>query len=247
MKKPVYRHELKYRINLPEWALLRSRLPAGVQRDEHAGENGEYMIRSLYFDDYWNTAYEEKEIGVLTRCKYRIRLYNCSDAVINLERKSKYGAYIRKESAPLTREETMRILEGDYGFLIKKPQNLLREFYYECTSRIMRPRVVVDYDREPFILHAGDVRITFDKHIRAGMGSFDALFDPELPTVDVLPGDSMIMEVKFTQFLPGLVRKLLPPSSSELTAASKYVLCCDAAVRQMPYDRSEGILWKTRP
>ena len=64
MKKPVYRHELKYRINLPEWALLRSRLPAGVQRDEHAGENGEYMIRSLYFDDYWNTAYEEKEIGV---------------------------------------------------------------------------------------------------------------------------------------------------------------------------------------
>ena len=28
MKKPVYRHELKYRINLPDWALLRSRQPS---------------------------------------------------------------------------------------------------------------------------------------------------------------------------------------------------------------------------
>ena len=79
------------------------------------------------------------------------------------------------------------------------------------------------------------------------MGCFDALFDPDLPTVEVMPADSMIMEVKFTQFLPGLVKKLLPPASSELTAASKYVLCCDAAVRQLPYDRSEGIIWKTRP
>ncbi len=247
MKKPVYRHELKYRINLPDWALLRSRLPAAVQRDRYAGENGEYMIRSLYFDDYWNTAYEEKEIGVLTRRKYRIRLYNCCDYVIHLERKSKYGAYIRKESSPLTRGETERILEGDYGFLIKSPHPLLREFYYECTSRIMRPRVVVDYDREPFILEAGDVRITFDKHIRAGMGRFDALFDPQMPTVDVMPGDSMIMEVKFTRFLPRLVKKLLPPGAAEMTAASKYVMCCDAAVRQQPYDRSEGILWQTRP
>ena len=25
------------------------------------------MIRSLYFDDYWNSAYEEKEAGILMR------------------------------------------------------------------------------------------------------------------------------------------------------------------------------------
>ena len=36
--------------------------------DPHADEGG-YMIRSLYFDDYWNSAYEEKEAGVLMRKK----------------------------------------------------------------------------------------------------------------------------------------------------------------------------------
>lgn len=244
MGKPKYRHELKYRINLADWALLQSRLPAVVRRDKHAGPNGEYMIRSLYFDDYWNTAYEEKDVGVLTRRKYRIRLYNYQDKIINLERKSKYGAYIYKQSAPLTREETQCILDGDYGFLLKSPHNLLREFYYECTSRIMRPRVVVDYDREPFILEAGDVRITFDKHIRAGMGTF-SIFDRDLPVVEVMRGDTMIMEVKFTQFLPKMVRAILPPNACELTACSKYVLCCDAAVRQQPYNRTEGLIWET--
>lgn len=240
-----YRHELKYLINLPDWAMLASRLPAIVHRDPHAGTNGEYHVRSLYFDDYWNTAYEEKEIGVLTRCKYRIRVYNCQDNVIRLERKSKYGPYIHKESAPMARDEVERLLDGDYGFLLRSPHNLLQEFYYECTSRVMRPRVIVDYDREPFVMEVGDVRITFDKHVRAGMGTF-VLFDPSLPTLEVLRGDQMILEVKFTSFLPKLVKELLPPKACELTAASKYVLCCDAAVRQQPYQRTEGIQWATR-
>ena len=234
---------MKYLINQPEWALLCARLPAAVKRDPHVGESGEYMIRSLYFDDYWNTAYEEKDAGVLTRHKYRIRVYNCKDDRILLERKNKYGPYIWKQSAPMTREQVEAVLDGDYSVLIRSDAQLLREFYYECTSRVMRPRVMVDYDREPYVLDAGEVRITFDKHVRAGMGEWK-LFDPGLPTVETLRGDQMIMEVKFTEFLPRLVRSLLPPRSSELTAASKYVLCCDAAARQFPINRVEGIQWR---
>jgi hypothetical protein len=240
-----WRHELKYFINQPDWLLLRSRLPAAVKPDPHVGTQGDYQIRSLYFDDYWQTAYEEKEMGILLRRKYRIRLYNYEDKVIHLERKSKYGQYIWKQSAPLTRAETDAILEGQYQFLLKSPHNLLKEFYFECTSRIMRPRVVVDYNREPYVMDAGDVRITFDKHVRAGMGSFQ-IFDPTMPTVEVLPGDTMIMEVKFTTFLPKIIKSLLPPRSSELTSASKYVLCCDAAVREHLLNHTEGIVWKAR-
>ncbi|NLC31888.1 MAG: polyphosphate polymerase domain-containing protein [Clostridiales bacterium] len=245
IQRPSYRHEIKYLINKPDWALLKTRMLGVIPRDINAGENGEYWIRSLYFDDYWNTAYEEKDMGILLRHKYRIRIYNCSDTRIVLERKNKFDQYILKESAPLTRMETDMILDGDYNFLKKSKLNLLREFYYECTSRIMRPRLVVDYDREPFVVEAGDVRITFDKHVRAGFGTFD-LFDSALPTMEVLRADQMIMEVKYTTFLPGIVRSLLPPRSSIMTAASKYVLGCDAAVREQNKNRTEGILWETR-
>ena len=245
MSKPKYRHELKYLINLPDWALLKTRLAGVIPRDPNVDESGEYWIRSLYFDDYWNTAYEDKEAGVLQRQKYRLRVYNCADTVISLERKSKYGPYIHKVGAPLTRDETEALLAGEYEFLKRSSHSLLRNFYFECTSHIMRPRVIVDYDREPFVLETGDVRITFDKHIRAGFGRMD-LFDPKLPTVDVLPANQMIMEVKFTEYLPRIVRKLLPPRASILTSASKYVLCCDVAVREKDLNRTEGFAWTAR-
>lgn len=240
-----YRHELKYLINMPDYAMLRMRFDGAMRRDPHVDETGMYWIRSLYFDDYWNTAYEEKDMGVCVRKKYRIRLYGASDKLIHLERKMKVDQYILKESAPLTREETEAILEGDYGFLRKSPHKLHRELYYECTSRILRPRVVVDYDREPFIMDEGEVRITFDTHVRAGMGSFQ-LFEAGMPTVECLPGDRMIMEVKFTTFLPNRIKRLLPPRAAELTAASKYVMCCDICTREQMLNAVEGLPCKER-
>ena len=123
------------------------------------------------------------------RKKYRIRIYNNNDKFIKLERKKKFGSYIYKESAPLTREEVEKILKGDYEFLLHSPHSLCREFYIECTCNMMRPRTIVDYERIPWILDAGTVRITFDSDVRAAIGSYD-IFDPGLPALSVLePGN----------------------------------------------------------
>ena len=72
-KKELFRNEWKYLISVGEKELLRLRMSPFLHLDPHADEGG-YMIRSLYFDDYWNSAYEEKESGVLMRKKYRIRI-----------------------------------------------------------------------------------------------------------------------------------------------------------------------------
>ncbi len=223
MKK--FRHEYKYLINYPELEELKVRMRPYFKIDPHA-ENGEYMIRSLYFDDVWNSAYEEKEMGIYFRKKYRIRIYNCTAGSIKLERKTKNDKYIFKESASLTKDEVYKILDGDYGFLLHKDNNLLKEFYVECMSNFMRPRVIVDYDREPFIMDAGTVRVTFDKKVRAAIGSFD-IFDDTLASLPAMPSDKLIMEVKFTEFLPKPVKDMVPPRASEMVAASKFVICCD--------------------
>ena len=49
---------------------------------------------------------------------------------------------------------------------------------------------------------------------------------------DVVPSDKVILEVKFTQFLPSLIRTVLPPKSAENSAISKFILCCDVAPRE---------------
>lgn len=223
--KEQFRHEWKYLINSAEKELISMRLKEFLTPDSHA-RNGGYMIRSLYFDDYWNSAYEEKEAGVLMRKKYRIRIYECSDSSIKLERKKKFGSYIYKEAAPLTRRETEMILDGKYDFLLKSPHSLCREFYVECMSNLMRPRLIVDYDREPWIMDEGTVRVTMDANVRAAVGSYD-IFDSSLPTLSVLEQGKLVMEVKYTQFLPQIVRSILPSGGQEATAVSKYVLAYD--------------------
>ncbi len=221
----LFRHEWKYLISTEEKECISLRLKNILSLDPYA-QNGGYMIRSLYFDDYWNSAYEEKEAGVLQRKKYRIRIYNCNDKNIKLERKKKFGSYIYKEDAPLTRKETEMILEGKYDFLLKSEYPLCREFYVECVSNVMRPRVIVDYEREPWIMDAGTVRVTMDCDVRAAVGSYD-IFDSTLSTIPVLEPGKLVMEVKYTQMLPQIVRDILPPKGSEFTAVSKYVLCCE--------------------
>ena len=47
-----YRHELKYVVTAAELALLENRIKGLVRPDAHAGADGMYHIRSLYFDDY---------------------------------------------------------------------------------------------------------------------------------------------------------------------------------------------------
>ena len=223
MSREIYRNEWKYLISWGEKELITSRIAPLLHPDPNA-VNGGYLIRSLYFDDYWNTAYEQKESGVLERKKYRIRIYNYSDRSIKLERKKKYGAYIYKQSAKITRSEFEAILAGDYNFLLKSSQPLLQEFYVECRCHNLRPRTIVDYEREPWILDAGTVRITFDQNVRAAVGSFD-IFDPSLPCLSVIDPGRLVMEVKFTEFLPKFVQDILPPQRAEMTAVSKYVLC----------------------
>ncbi len=229
-----YRHELKYLINYGEKAALTCRMEPVFKLDPHAS-NGGYCIRSLYFDDYWNSSYEEKDAGILLRKKYRIRIYDYSDRVIKLERKKKFGQWIHKEDASLTREQFFSILDGDYAFLLASDQPLCREFYAECISNVMRPRVIVDYEREPWIMDAGTVRVTFDMAMRAAIDGFD-IFDRDLPTLPIVEPDKLVMEVKFTEFCPQVVRDLLPPKSSELTAFSKYALCYEKTAYLRGFD-----------
>ena len=90
----------------------------------------------------------------------------------------------------------------------------------------MRQPVYVDYEREPYTLEAGDVRITFDKDVR---GAFPGLpmFDAGLVFQHVLEPGKLVLEVKFTEFLPRLVQEALPLRAAERSAVSKYTLCCD--------------------
>lgn len=221
-----FRHEQKYEINSYQYEELRQVLGKLMEPDPHTGEDGQYMIRSLYFDDMYRSAYNEKLDGVYYRKKYRIRIYGCSDAVIHLECKRKEGAYILKESCKLTREEYDNILAGDCEFLLQKDSPMAKEFYLDMRTKLLKPEVIVDYEREPYIFDAGTVRITFDKNVRGCYPHHD-LFDSEIPSYEIYPEDKMIVEIKFTGYLPERIRKIFKVRNFTQTSASKFCMCLD--------------------
>ncbi|MCE1255799.1 MAG: polyphosphate polymerase domain-containing protein [Anaerolineae bacterium] len=224
-----YRQELKYLINEADVTLMRLRLSSFMKKDEHINADGNYTVRSLYFDDYYNSAYNEKYMGALDRQKYRIRFYNYLDSFVQLERKTKWNSYIDKQTSQIKKEDVLEVINNRFSNLLNYSNDLQKIFYFECLSNVMRPRVIVDYEREPFVFDHGNVRVTFDLNVRAAIGSTD-VFDQDLPTIPLLERGQAIMEVKYTEFLPNLIRNILPPQASNFIAVSKYILGCDATI-----------------
>ena len=219
-----YRNEFKYYISPHQRFIITQKLKGILAFDQHAGDTGEYHIRSLYFDDAANTALHEKLGGISDRAKYRIRIYNKSDHVIHFEKKIKFRDYIAKLKEPITREMYEQLMSGNFEVLKEGNRPLLLEVYEQMKHRLLRPVVIVDYVREPYVCRHGNVRITFDKHLRTGLNQLN-IFDPNLKPIAALDDDKIIMEIKYDQYLPAPIQQALQLEGIHRTSASKYVIC----------------------
>lgn len=218
------RHEMKYYINKSVYHTLRNRLKTVIFTDENMRKEEGYLVSSLYFDDIYNSALEEKQSGIQFRKKFRIRSYNLDDSYIRLECKKKYHEFISKTSAPLSRGEYDSILAGNYEFLGHRKEQICKELYAYNRTKLMKPKVVVEYMREAYVLPYGNVRITFDKDISASIGTYN-MFAKDYMTRKVIEGEVMVLEVKFDNFLPTHVMSILRTAMTEKCAISKYVMC----------------------
>lgn len=216
------RHEWKYEITAADHRILVSRLSAVAQRDSH-GENGRYGIRSLYFDDFRDTALREKVDGVNRREKFRIRFYNGDTSFICLEKKSKWNGLCGKRAVLLSAQEVGKLLEGEWDWMPGSGRPLIQELYWKMTTTGLRAKTIVDYTRDAFVFPAGNVRVTLDSAIRTGLRSTDFL-NPSSLTVPA--GDApTILEVKWDEFLPDVIRAAVQLPGRHSSAFSKYAAC----------------------
>ncbi len=218
------RHEYKYLISRADAELLKLRLPHIMERDPHAGESGQYTIRSLYFDDVSAAAYYEKIDGLDNRAKYRIRFYNYDGSNIKLEKKEKLGNLTRKTAQSITKKDARALEYAVSQGCPDTPEGLTEELRIACNSRGLRPKVLVDYDRTPFLCRAGNTRITIDENLRTRPYIAHLFASPRAMT-PVLEPDQVILEVKFDDFLPGYLADALADIPKVNMAISKFAMC----------------------
>lgn len=217
-----YRHETKVAINVADAMAIRQRLRAIASPDPHA-QDGRYLIRSLYFDTPSDRALREKLDSVNKREKFRIRMYDNDPSFIQLEKKSKLNGLGTKHKANLSAEEVRQIIEGDVGWMLESGRPLVQELYSKMLSQGLRPKTIVQYVREPFVYTPGNVRVTLDSDLRTGIYSTDFL-DPDCPLIPA--GDApTLMEVKWDDFLPGIIKDAVQLGARRGAAFSKYAAC----------------------
>ena len=223
LKEVTLRHEFKHQISPGEDLVLSQRLRKLFPHDKYAGPGGSYRITSLYFDTPYDSAYREKLDGVDNREKFRLRYYGTDTSFIRLEKKFKRKGLCGKRSVSLIQDQAEKILRGDYEFLLKSADPLLIELYSKIRGKGLRPKTIVRYDREAFVYAPGNVRITLDRNLYTGLGSIDFL-NTELKGIKAMDA-SRVLEVKYDEFLPELVRMAVQVPGRQAGACSKYALC----------------------
>lgn len=217
------RHEIKHEITYHDMIILRKRLQTVMKRDSYA-KDGIYKIRSLYFDNISDKALREKIDGVNHREKFRIRYYNDDTSFIRLEKKSKKSGLGNKQMASLTLEEAQKIIDGDYEWMKScKDRPLILELYTKMVLQGLRPKTIVDYTREPFTFDAGNVRVTLDYNIRTGLKCTDFL-NSDCITIPAGDTNTIILEVKWDNYLPEIIKDIVQLEGRRGAAFSKYAI-----------------------
>ena len=82
---------------------------------------------------------------------------------------------------------------------------------------------MVEYRREAFAYKYGDVRITFDTLLKAGIFQKDLFANGYM--ISAIPDDQIILEVKYTGYFPDVIRNIIQIQNLQWQASSKYAKC----------------------
>ncbi len=219
----MYRVEDKYCCTAQDMYQLQHRLDAVLWADSNENTINGYQVISLYFDDLADSCLNAVREGSYSRLKYRIRIYNNSFDRISLEVKEKQGSRIYKKARSITEKEMHQLIQGECisaSFSLEDPAFM---FNLAIQTKALRPKVIVAYERKAYIYPSGNVRITFDRNIRAS--SQIAAFGSKKISYDPLREQDAVLEIKYDEFLPEFILQLLEQNSMQQTACSKYRLC----------------------
>lgn len=224
----VFRNEQKFLLSYGEYIYLRELLGSVLNRDSNGKNNGEYYIRSLYYDTIYNQDHVNKIVGTSERKKIRFRIYSTDTTKVKVEIKNKYASYSVKETGTMLRADVEELINGNTDILLSYDNKVINKVYGYFKKDIYKPAVIVDYEREAFLSPVEKVRITFDKNIRASKS--DRLFDKNIPMLGLHSQNVVVLEVKYNHYLPPYISQMISCCTGQRMSISKY---CTA--REMLY------------
>ena len=251
------RYEYKHLIPNSKLHQLRQIIAPYVSIDPYAArtDDGQYTVRSIYFDTVNWDMYFEKDDGLAYRDKVRLRAYNdwVPDTKAFLEIKRKYQVPSRKFRVSVDYQKVLqsfkeRKFDHVYGELSDKEQINAKRFFYQILSKQLLPVILVSYEREAFISKENpenNVRITFDKNVRSSaFPGVNGLFEERLmrPTFS----GYTVLEIKFNEYFPTWLQPIIAAFNLKREALSKYANSLDILQLPHQYKKSSQVRMNAR-
>jgi hypothetical protein len=231
------RYELKYLIRNSLALRIRHFVRQYLELDEYGvGQpNFSYSVHSLYLDSddwtiYWRTVNGDKN-----RFKVRVRYYN-EDArtPVFFEIKRRMNDIILKQRCGVRRASAASVLAGHLpgsadlvGPREAGDLHAIQDFVRLQHSLQAKPQLHVAYEREAYVNDCNnEVRVTFDRHVRAVLrldGALATRMEAPLVCTGQGPEDVVILELKFTHRFPNWYRELVRTFDLMQTASAKYL------------------------
>ncbi len=224
-----FRYEFKYVIPSYLKEKLKKDISYFMKIDKYAllQDQEKYFVRSLYFENYNNSNFYEKIDGVRQRKKYRLRTYarDFNDrSLIFLEQKSRFENHVTKYRKKIFNKDLKLFYRSNKIFdLLKRYNNpIISSFLYDYTKKNIRPKVLVDYYRTPYISNFDmNFRLTIDQNIVVYRAS--ELFNNSNRKTNTLL-DNFILEIKFRRRIPAWFHKIIMGYNLQRISISKFVL-----------------------
>ena len=228
------RFEFKYIIDLKtRYNIIRDITPF-CYLDENTPESGEYPVHSLYYDSDNFKSYFEKIDGEKHRRKIRIRQYPGSIGdmcFIEIKGKNNNNVFKKRVFLPL-RDATHILSRIDkdsiyYDKLSESDKKIIDEIWLIYKYRNLHKKSVVSYKRKAFKGKFGKrFRLTFDRDLRVRKTDLENI---QLRGGKLITNhNTEIMELKFNEYVPTWMIKVLNKYDCALNKVSKYCVSIDA-------------------
>ena len=232
MLEEFARFEFKYVLDRDLSALVKQEVSEFMEIDPFVKKQQleDYYVRSLYFENKVFQNFYEKIDGVKNRTKYRLRTYSAekSTSPVFLESKNRNNNRVHKLRQEIRIEDVDHILHNPHDILEKYRTGIFDGFYFECIKYKIKPVVLIEYMRAPFVSeHDGKFRITFDTNLRGG--SSEQLWGSKNLGIAwkwLIPQHD-IMEVKFNRRVPVWFHRIVQSHGLQRVSISKFVLGID--------------------
>ena len=211
------RFEKKFFINFLDEKKIKDKFEKIFELEFEQG----YYCYSIYFDDINFSTLKQKQEGTMERFKIRLRAYffdlKDKPKFWNLEIKSKNNNTVRKKKITFSHSE---ILEN----FKKKNFSFFSNRFHETSKTYYQPTSITFYFREAFISKIlPHCRMTYDKNIRSfsyDIKYLDNLFNNNNLIVNP---KLILLELKYTNFLPYFISNYFKFLNLEQITFSKYV------------------------